>query len=124
LALCLHPERLSLDGARPFPFEGVARYSLYNGEGRTVGAITTNVLEGRRFDMKLVDAPEEPALRFGFFGPIVFGSGCFGGVEGIFYGASGSVLRLPPPSCGHALYVARISDPSGKFRATVNGAMS
>ncbi|MGH8070038.1 MAG: hypothetical protein ACRERE_33300 [Candidatus Entotheonellia bacterium] len=102
---------------QPVSFAGVAQYSLNDGAGRTVGAITTAVLEGRRFDMELTGAPGEPAFRFGFFGPIVFGSGCFGGVEGIFYGASGSVLR-PPPG-GHVIthfYVARLNDPEGKFR--------
>jgi hypothetical protein len=103
---------------RPASFEGVAQYSFYNGAGRTVGAITTNVLEGRRFDMELAGAPGEPAFRFGFFGPIVLGSGCFRGAQGILYGASGSVLR-PPPG-GHVVthfYVARLNDPAGKFRA-------
>jgi hypothetical protein len=101
----------------PVSFEGVVRYSFYNDAGRTVGAITANVLEGRRFDMGLAGAPGEPAFRFGFFGPIVYGSGCFRGVEGILYGASGSVLR-PPPG-GHVVthfYVARLNDPEGKFR--------
>jgi hypothetical protein len=68
--------------------------------------------------MELASAPGEPALRFGFFGPIVFGSGYFRGVQGILYGASGSVLR-PPPG-GHVVthfYVARLNDPEGKFRA-------
>jgi hypothetical protein len=102
----------------PVSFEGVAKYSFHDAAGETVGAITTNVLEGRRFDMELAGAPGEPALRFGFFGPIVFGSGCFHGVQGILYGASGSVLR-PPPG-GHVVthfYVARLNDPEGKFRA-------
>ena len=71
--------------------------------------------------MQLAEAPGVQALRFGFFGPIVFGSGCFQGVEGIFYGASGSVFDLPPG--GHVvthLYAARLNDPEGKFRAAVN----
>jgi hypothetical protein len=105
----------------PVSFEGVAHYSLYDGAGKTIGAITTNVLEGRRFDMELAGAPGEPAFRFGFFGPVVFGSGCFRGAEGIFYGASGSVLRPPPGD--HVVthfYVARLNDPEGKFRAAGN----
>jgi hypothetical protein len=105
----------------PVSFEGVARYSFYNSAGRPIGAITINVLEGRRFDMELAGAPGEPAFRFGFFGPIVFGSGCFRGAEGMLYGASGSVLR-PPPG-GHVVthfYVARLNDPEGEFRAAGN----
>jgi hypothetical protein len=42
---------------RPFLFEGVAQYSLFDGAGQTLGAVTTNVLEGRRFDMQLAEAP-------------------------------------------------------------------
>jgi len=106
----------------PYQFEGVARYTFHNAEGKTVGAITTNVLEGRRFDMKLAGAPEEPALRFGFFGPVISGSGCFLGAKGMFYGASCSVLRLPPG--GHVIthiYIARLDDPEAKFRAITRG---
>jgi hypothetical protein len=106
----------------PFLFEGVARYSFFSPAGKTVGAITTNVLEGRRFDMKLPAAPSEPALRFGFFGPILYGTGCFAGVEGMFYGSTGSVFNPPPGD--HIIthfYMARLHDPEGKFRAAISG---
>lgn len=102
----------------PFLFEGVARYSFFDSNNKTVGAITTNVLDGRRFDMQLPAAPQEPALRFGFFGPILYGQGCFAGFEGMFYGSTGSVFNPPPGD--HVIthfYMARINDPRGKFRA-------
>jgi len=104
----------------PFLFDGVAKYSFRDNTGKTIGSVTTNVLEGRRFDMKLPGASSPPALRFGFFGPIVCGTGCFQGVEGIFYGATGSVL-MPPPGI-HVIthfYAARIHDPQGKFRTGI-----
>jgi hypothetical protein len=117
--------RGSVDGASPdgtarspFLFEGVAQYSFFDGSGRKVGAVTTNVLEGRRFDMKLQGAPQEPALRFGFFGPMVIGYGCFHGAQGLFYGVTGSVFNPPPGQ--HVIthfYMARVNDPEGKFRA-------
>jgi hypothetical protein len=103
---------------RPFLFEGVARYSFNDERGRELGAITTNVLEGRRFDMKLTGAPAEPALRFGFFGPIVAGTGCFRGASGLFFGATGSIFKPPPGE--HVIthyYAARIHDPEGNFRS-------
>ena len=106
----------------PFLFEGVARYSFFDHSGRTVGAITTNVLEGRRFDMRLPAAPTAPGLRFGFFGPILYGQGCFEGVEGMFYGSTGSVFNPPPGD--HIIthfYMARLNDPHGKFRAAAAG---
>lgn len=102
----------------PFLFEGVSTYLFYDAGGRTIGTFTANVIEGRRFDLKLPDAPDEPALRFGFFGPIVAGTGCFEGAQGILCGASGSVFHPPPGD--HVIsnwYVARVLDPDGRFRA-------
>ena len=101
----------------PFLFEGVAQYSFFDPRGKTVGALLTNVIEGRRFDMALPGAPGAPATRFGFFGPIVYGTGCFAGAEGMFYGSSGSVFYPPPGD--HIVthfYMARLNDPNGKFR--------
>jgi len=102
----------------PYLFEGVAKYSFFDSAGRIAGTILTNVTEGRRFDMNLRGVPGDQAWRFGFFGPIIYGTGCFRGVQGIFYGSSGSVFYSPPE--GHVVthfYMARISDPEGKFRA-------
>jgi hypothetical protein len=107
----------------PFLFEGVARYSFFDRQGKAVGALTTNVLEGRRFDLRLRDDPGETAWRFGFFGPVVLGTGCFHGARGLFYGASASVFRPPPGD--HVithLYAARLDDPDGRFRAAAAGA--
>jgi hypothetical protein len=105
----------------PFLFEGVAKYSFHDQKGCTVGAITTNVVEGRRFDVSMPGVPGGVGWRFGFFGPIVCGYGCFVGASGMFYGASGSFFQ-PPPGL-HVIthfYFARLSDPNGKFRASVN----
>jgi hypothetical protein len=105
----------------PFLFEGVAQYSFFDSSRRPIGAVTTNVLEGRRFDWHLQGAPQEPALRFGFFGPIVLGSGCFHGIRGMFYGVTGSVFYPPPGQ--HVIthfYFARVNDPEGKFRDAVS----
>ncbi len=103
---------------RPFPFEGVANYSFRDAAGRDVGAVTTNVIEGRRFDLRLAGAPDQPAFRFGFFGPVVLGQGVMRGTEGMFYGSSGSIFN-PPPGVQVVThyYVARIHDPQGRFRA-------
>ena len=105
----------------PFLFDGVARFDFFESTGKTVGTLTTNFLEGRRFDVKLPDAPDAPALRFGWFGPIVSGSGCFHGVEGMMYGSTGSIL-YPPPGF-HVItpfQAACIYDPQGKFRANAS----
>jgi len=108
------PEGTALN---PFQFEGVARYSFRDRQGQTVGSIVTNVLEGRRFDFKFAGAPNKMSWRFGFFGPIIWGSGCFRDVQGMFYGASHSFFDPPPGA--HIIthcYFARLLDPAGKFR--------
>lgn len=111
--------RTSQSGSALLPnrFEGVARYTIY-GPGRcAVGTVVTNVLEGRSFSVTLPDAPDEPALRFGFFAPVVDGTGCFDGARGILYGAAGSVLAPPPfEHLISNLYVLRLMDPEGRFR--------
>ena len=104
----------------PFLFEGVAKYRFDDQSGGAIGALTTNVLEGRRFDVNLSGLPDI-AWRFGFFGPIVLGHGCFRGVQGMFFGASGSYFQ-PPPGL-HVithLYMARLEDPDGRYRAPAN----
>jgi len=101
----------------PFQFEGVSNYTFYDVEGRSVGSFTANVVEGRSMQMQLPGAEEQPALRFGYFGPIVEGFGCFEGVHGFLCGAAGSVFA--PPPADHVIsnmYVARIFDPQGRFR--------
>jgi hypothetical protein len=112
--------RTALSGTALLPnrFEGVAKYTLY-GPGRcVVGAVTTNVLEGRSFSVSLQAAPEEPGLRFGFFAPVVDGTGCFDGVRGMLYGAAGSVLAPPPfEHLISNLYVLRLMDREGRFRS-------
>ncbi len=105
----------------PFLFEGVAVYSFHDANGKPVGALKTNVLEGRRFDFSLPEAPGITAWRFGFFGPIIEGFGCFRGITGMFYGASASVFNPPPGD--HIIthiYMARLFDPIGRFRTDRN----
>jgi hypothetical protein len=107
--------------ASPFLFEGVAQYTFFDSSGRPAGTILTNVIEGRRFDMPLPGVPGDVAWRFGFFGPIIYGAGCFDGVQGMFYGSSASVFFSPPEGqvVTH-IYMARINDPEGQFRAAAS----
>lgn len=101
----------------PYQFEGVSRYTFYDPDGAVVGAFTANVVEGRSMNVQLPAAPDQPALRFGYFAPIIQGFGCFEGVKGFLYGAAGSVFA--PPPFDHVItnmYVARVSDPNGRFR--------
>lgn len=103
----------------PYQFEGVSRYTFHDRQGNPVGAFTANVLEGRSMNVHIEGAPGQPALRFGFFGPLITGTGCFAGVQGMLYGASGSVFN--PPPLDHVIsnwYVLRLYDPEGRFRST------
>jgi hypothetical protein len=102
----------------PYQFEGVSRYTFFERGRRAIGTLTANVLEGRSIRLSVPGKPDAPGLRFGYFGPIVTGTGCFKGVEGMLYGTAGSVFA-PPPAI-HVisnLYVARLHDPSGRWRA-------
>jgi hypothetical protein len=106
----------------PTLFEGVSEYTFFDEKGKTVGSILANFVEGRRFDFVIPDAPGVPGLRFGFFGPIIWGSGCFAGAQGMFYGSSASVFNPPPGD--HIIthfYMMRLSDPTGRFRAAGSG---
>ena len=101
----------------PFQFEGVSKYTFHDRNGSTVGTLTANVLEGRSMMVNLEGAPGQPALRFGFFGPLITGTGCFAGARGMLCGASGSVFN--PPPLDHVIsnwYLLRLYDPEGKFR--------
>jgi hypothetical protein len=110
---------ISGTGLNPYQFEGVSEYTFYDRDGRTsVGAFKANFLEGRSFEMELPGAPGQSSLRFSYYGVITGGTGCFRGVQGMLYGTAGSVFN-PPPS-DHVisnLYVARLHDPDGRFRA-------
>jgi len=79
--------------------------------------MTANFIEGRTFSMQLAAAPGQPALRFGYFGKIMSGTGCFQGVQGMLYGAAGVGIA---PHVFSNLYVVHLIDPDGRFRAPVN----
>jgi hypothetical protein len=104
----------------PYQFEGVSRYTFWDRDRRAVGTLTANVLEGRSIRLQIPGDPTAPGLRFGYFGPIVAGTGCFSGVEGMLYGTAGSVFAPPPfPHVISNLYVARLHDPAGRWRSEV-----
>ena len=105
------------NGNAPYQFEGVSLYSFRDKGGAIVGTLTANVLEGRSMAVRLDEAPGQPALRFGFFGPVICGTGCFAGARGMLYGSSGSLFN--PPPLDHVIsnwYVLRLYDPDGRFR--------
>ena len=97
----------------PIPFKSFNDYSFWDGKPRSVGSIRADGGEGRTFTLKLFGAPGQAALRFGGFGPIATGSGCFQGAEGLM--TDNSVVGIAPHALA-TLYVLRLYDPEAKFR--------
>jgi hypothetical protein len=101
----------------PFQFEGVSKYFFHDAAGRAVGTCTANFYEGRSFAIELPGLGRQPALRFAYYGNFVDGSGCFAGIRGFLYGLGRSLFDPTRPA-DHVisnLYVARLSDPRGRY---------
>ena len=88
-------------------------FGFDGGAGSKFGSATRFRGEGRTFTLALPSAPGQQALRFGGYAPIVNGKGIFEGIKGLV--ADNSVVGVAPHAIATA-YVARISDPQGKFR--------
>jgi hypothetical protein len=102
---------------QPFQFEGVSKYFFYDEGGRTVGTCTANFYEGRSFATRLPGLEGQAALRFGYYGTFVDGTGCFAGIRGLLYGLGRSLFDPTRPA-EHVisnLYVARVDDPAGRL---------
>ncbi|HEY6253579.1 MAG TPA: hypothetical protein VI685_26775 [Candidatus Angelobacter sp.] len=97
----------------PIPFKSYNQYAFTDQQGRDVGVVEADGGEGRTFNLTLVGAPGQKALRFGGVGPIVKGSGLFEGMQGLM--ADNSVVGVAPHALS-TLYVLRVNDPDGKYR--------
>jgi hypothetical protein len=106
-------------GLAPIPFKSYNEYTFIDRTGRVMGTFVADGGEGRTFNLKLSGAPGQRALRFGGFGPIEKGTGRFTGIEGLM--TDNSVVGIAPHALS-TLYVLRIKDPEGKYRAAVNEA--
>jgi hypothetical protein len=95
----------------------IGGFAFDGGAGGSVGHAAPVPGEGRSFNLKLMGAPGQAALRFGGFGPLVNGRGKFEGVQGML--SHNAAVGISP----HALstvFVARILDPDGRYRAAFN----
>jgi hypothetical protein len=111
----------SADPRVPTPFQTTdSLFTFFDRERRAIGTLIANVVEGRGFLTELEGAPA-PVLRMGGFGPFLEGSGELGGASGML--SLNGIICIPvrTPSI---LYVLRVSDPDGKFRATIRDAWS
>jgi hypothetical protein len=95
-------------------------FSFFDRQGRTIGAVRANMVEGRAMRTELAGAPA-PVFRFAGFGPILGGTGSFSGADGMM--AMNSAISVFPRTLSN-LYILRFYDPSGKLRASLDGAWS
>jgi hypothetical protein len=103
----------------PIPFSAYNEFTFFNRDRQVVGSFVGDGSEGRTFNMGLPAAPGQRALRFGGVGPLVKGTGCFRGIEGLM--SDNSVVGVAPHVTS-TLYVLCIIDPDGKYRAGFDGA--
>lgn len=102
----------------PAPFTTNELYEFFDDEGKTVGTIKADVVEGESFGVRLAEAPRQPAIRFAGYGAIQEGTGVFEGIQGML--SVNSAIGISP----HALslmHIFRIIDPDGKYSAALDG---
>ncbi len=88
-------------------------FTFQDRNGRDIGTINANMVEGRAFRTPLEEAPM-PVFRFGGFGPILRGSGAFGTAAGMM--SMNSVISVFPRTLSN-LYVLRLVAGSGAAAA-------
>jgi hypothetical protein len=97
--------------ADPIPFTSYDEFVFVDREGQPIGTFTANSSEGRVFNTQFSG---QPGIRFGGVGKILSSTGPFEGMQGLMTDNS-VVFFIPHVSA--SVYVLRILDPHGKFRA-------
>ena len=94
-------------------------FSFRDLQGRSLGSLFINMVEGRAFRTWLPGAPY-PVFRMGGFGPFVNGTGSFAGAAGMMT-VNGVVSAFPPAISN--LYILRFLDGGGRLqdRLQANG---
>jgi hypothetical protein len=85
--------------------------------GRILGTLVSDMIEGRSFRTRL-QSLLLPVFRFGGFGPIQGGTGEFAGARGVMM--MNSLISVQPRTLSN-LYVLRLDDPDGRYRAAAGG---
>ena len=99
----------------PIPFTTFDELTFTDGSGRDIGGFTGDSSEGRVFNTRVAG---QPGIRFGGVGQILTGTGPFQGMQGLMTDNSVVVFT---PHVSASLYVLRVHDPGGRFRAGVGG---
>jgi hypothetical protein len=92
-------------------------FSFRDLQGRSLGSVAADMVEGRAFRTRLPGAPR-PVFRLGGFGPITQGTGIFAGARGMM--SMNGVLSVSPPGLSN-LYVLRFEDPDGRLQGRLQG---
>jgi hypothetical protein len=88
-------------------------FRLLDGDGAVAGTLTADMVEGRGFPTRLDGAPA-PVFRFGGFGPLLRGTGCFAGAAGMM--TMDSAISVFPRTLSN-LYLLQLDDPDESLRA-------
>lgn len=96
--------------ATPFTStDGVVTFT--DATGRTIGTLRANIVEGKVFHEEVAG---QPVQRRAGFGPLLGGTGVFDGAIGMLTVNAGVGVS--------SLYVIRVSDPDGRYRAAFEAA--
>jgi hypothetical protein len=87
-------------------------FSFRDLQGRSLGSLFINMVEGRAFRTALPGAPW-PVFRMGGFGPFLNGTGSFAGATGMM--TVNGVISAFPATLSN-LYVLRFEDPTGRLQ--------
>lgn len=102
----------------PIPYTAFDEYKFTDRCGQSIGSFFIDEGEGRTFNLQLPGAPGQPAIRFGGFGPILRATGSLAGAAGLM--TDNSVVSFIP-HVSASVYVIRVDDPRGKYRAHAGG---
>lgn len=92
-------------------------FSFHDLQGRSLGSVCANMVEGRAFRTYLPGAPY-PVFRLGGFGPLFRGTGIFAGAQGMM-SVNGVVSAFPATLSN--LYVLRIENPDSRLQDRLPG---
>ncbi|MFY9826215.1 MAG: hypothetical protein WAM82_32925 [Thermoanaerobaculia bacterium] len=93
-------------------------FSFHDLQGRSLGSLSADLVEGRAFRTFLPGAPY-PVFRLGGFGPFLSGTGTFAGAQGMMT-LNGAIGVFPPALSN--LYVLRFEDPDRRLQVQLQGA--
>lgn len=93
-------------------------FEFHDRAGRSLGSVASDMTDGRSFRTRL-ESMLLPVFRFGGFGPIQGGTGEFAGARGIM--SMNSVISVQPRTLSN-LYILRLDDPDGRYRAAARSA--